>query len=129
MNTYCVQTNSLLYLTLKSSECFEDLHFAIKQYNDLKSNNPDSYDYNIVNVLNVYGYFLISENRIEEAIEIFKLNVALYPKSWNTYDSLGEAYLKSGNKELAIKNYKKSLELNPSRTKTLDVIKQLQEKE
>ena len=103
--------------------------FAIKQYNDLKSNNPDSYDYNIVNVLNVYGYFLISENRIEEAIEIFKLNVALYPKSWNTYDSLGEAYLINGNKDLAIKNYKISVELNPSRTKTVNLIKQLQEKE
>ncbi len=76
----------------------------------------------------VYGYFLISENRIEEAIEIFKLNVALYPKSWNTYDSLGEAYLINGNKDLAIKNYKISVELNPSRTKTVNLIKQLQEK-
>jgi len=68
-------------------------------------------------------------NRIEEAIAIFKINVALYPKSWNTYDSLGEAYLINGNKELAIKNYKISLELNPSRTKTHDLIKKLQEKD
>jgi cytochrome c-type biogenesis protein CcmH/NrfG len=29
------------------------------------------------------------------------------------YDSLGEAYMKKGEKELAIANYQKSLELNP----------------
>jgi len=107
----------------------KDIASALKQYNNLKSKKPNSYDFNVENDLNVYGYYLISKNKNNEAIEIFELNVALYPKSWNTYDSLGEAYLKNGNKELAIKNYKKSLELNPSRTKTLDVIKQLQEKE
>ncbi len=53
------------------------------------------------------------KENIDEAIEIFKMNVADYPESFNVYDSLGEAYMKSGNKELAIKNYKKSLELNP----------------
>lgn len=37
----------------------------------------------------------------------------LFPGSWNEYDSLGEAYLKAGKKELAIENYKNSLELNP----------------
>ena len=41
-----------------------------------------------------------------------KTNVKLYPESSNVYDSLGEAYMKDGNKELAIKNYEKSLELD-----------------
>jgi len=107
----------------------KDIASAIKQYNNLKSKNPNSYDFNVENDLNGYGYYLLSINKNNEAIEIFELNVVLYPKSWNTYDSLGEAYLKNGNKELAIKNYKKSLELNPSKTETVNVIKQLQEKE
>jgi len=115
--------------TLISTLEKKDIASAIKQYNNLKSKTPNSYNFNVDNDLNVYGYYLLSKNKNNKAIEIFELNAALYPKSWNTYDSLGEAYLKSGNKELAIKNYKKSLELNPSRTKTLDVIKQLQEKE
>ena len=42
------------------------------------------------------------------------VNVKLYPEAWNTYDSLGEAYAIKGNKELAIKNYEKSMELNPN---------------
>ena len=63
--------------------------------------------------INAAGYSLLSSKKIDEAIELFMLNVKLYPKAWNTYDSLGEAYALKGNKELAIKNYEKSVELNP----------------
>ena len=63
-----------------------------------------------------------------EAIEIFKLNVAEYPKAFNTYDSLGEAYMVSGNKELAILNYKKSLELNPQNTNATSMLKRIETK-
>ncbi|MBE0424859.1 MAG: hypothetical protein IBX66_13150 [Lutibacter sp.] len=45
------------------------------------------------------------EKNFELAIAIFKINVALYPKSSNVYDSLGEAYLKSGDTLKAIENY------------------------
>lgn len=41
------------------------------------------------------------------------MNVEMYPESWNVYDSLGEGYMNDEQKELAIKNYEKSLELNP----------------
>ncbi len=63
--------------------------------------------------LNALGYELNKEGHMEEAIAVLKLNVEAYPDSWNVYDSLGEAYKKSGQKEMAILNYKKSLELNP----------------
>lgn len=65
------------------------------------------------NELNDWAYRVMSTDKTKEAIELFKLNVALYPDSWNVYDSLGEALLKSGNKEEAIKMYQKSVELNP----------------
>lgn len=45
--------------------------------------------------------------------DVFKLDVQLYPDSWNTYDSLGEAYAAAGQKDLAIQNYEKSIQLNP----------------
>ena len=48
-----------------------------------------------------------------DAIEILKLNVKEYPDSFNVYDSLGEAYMLNGDNKLAIKNYKKSLKINP----------------
>jgi len=50
---------------------------------------------------------------MENAVGIFVENVKAHPSSYNAYDSLGEAYMKSGNTSLAIVNYKKSIELNP----------------
>jgi CubicO group peptidase (beta-lactamase class C family) len=63
--------------------------------------------------INDYGYQLLQEGKTKEAIEMFKINVTAFPKEGNVYDSLGEAYLKDGNKNLAIVNYKKSIELDP----------------
>lgn len=63
--------------------------------------------------LNTNGYFLLRDKKVTEAIEVFKTNVKIYPESWNTYDSLGEAYALAGNKELAIQNYEQSIKLNP----------------
>jgi len=63
--------------------------------------------------LNSLGYRLLGNNKLKEAIEIFKFVVLEYPESANAYDSLGEAFMKAGEKELAIRNYEKSLELNP----------------
>ena len=64
---------------------------------------------------------------MKEAIEIFKLNVEAYPKASNTYDSLAEAYMANGDKELAIQNYKKSLELNPKNENAIEALKKLGE--
>ena len=55
--------------------------------------------------LNNVGYRLLNENKFKDAIDIFKKNVKLYPKSSNVYDSLGEAYMMNGDKDLAIENY------------------------
>ncbi|HYG81008.1 MAG TPA: hypothetical protein VD861_11505, partial [Pyrinomonadaceae bacterium] len=61
--------------------------------------------------LNSLGYKLIQRGRLKDAIEVFRLNAEAYPQAFNTYDSLAEAYLLNGDKELAARNYKKSLEL------------------
>ncbi len=79
----------------------------------LKEEDPDAYTFGNEDELNMYGYDLLWNNQTSEAIEIFKMIVAAFPKSSNAYDSLGEAYLKEGDTELALLNYRKSLELNP----------------
>jgi tetratricopeptide (TPR) repeat protein len=61
------------------------------------------------------------------AIEAFKIEVQDYPKYWNAYDSLGEAYLKAGQKDLAIENYQKSVELNPQNQNGIDALKKIKE--
>ena len=77
--------------------------------------------------INRLGYWLLGRKRIDEAIEVFKINVEDYPDSSNAYDSLGEAYEMKGDKELAIKNYQKSVELNPDNTNAIQKLKQLRE--
>ena len=59
--------------------------------------------------LNTYGYLLMGQGKVDSAIAIFRKNVSDHPKSWNTYDSLGEAYAKKGEKKLAVANYSKAL--------------------
>jgi CubicO group peptidase (beta-lactamase class C family) len=77
------------------------------------------------NEINSIGYQLLQSGKIKEAIEIFKINVASFPKSGNVYDSLGEAYLSDGNKILALENYKKSVELDPSNEGGKKIIKEI----
>jgi tetratricopeptide (TPR) repeat protein len=66
----------------------------------------------IENTLNSTGYQLLADKKINDAIEVFKLNIKLHPDSWNTYDSMGEAYAIAGNKALAIENYETSIKMN-----------------
>ncbi len=105
----------------------KDEESAIKQYHDFKEKYSDDYDF-AETELNNLGYQLLGMKKIKEAIEIFKLNVDVFPESSNVYDSLGEAYLINGDKELAIKNYEKSLELNPDNKNAIEMLKKLQEK-
>lgn len=77
--------------------------------------------------LNGLGYGLLEAARMYEAIEVFKLNVKLFPDSWNVYDSLGEAYMAVSNNELAIQNYEKSLELNPENTYGKEMLTKLRQ--
>ena len=100
---------------------------AIVQYRELKAQQGGGNDIG-EDELNTLGYQLLRASKVNDAIEIFKLNVAEHPKGFNTYDSLGEAYMVSGNKELAVQNYKKSLELNPQNANATETLKRLENK-
>jgi len=76
--------------------------------------------------VNVWGYRLMRSKKLNEAISVFKLNVAMYPESSNTYDSLAEAQVAAGDKKSAIANYKKSLELNRGNTNAVEQLKKLE---
>jgi dienelactone hydrolase len=75
-------------------------------------------------VVNTIGYDHLQAGEIQDAIEIFKLNVAAFPNSPNTYDSLSDGYIAAGQKELALKNAKRALELLPGDTKDNTQFKQ-----
>ena len=76
-------------------------------------------------LLNLIGYGLIYEGKLKDAIAIFELGIRLYPLSSNAYDSLGEAYMKNDQIELSIKNYEKSLELNPENENAQEMLNKL----
>jgi D-alanyl-D-alanine-carboxypeptidase/D-alanyl-D-alanine-endopeptidase len=92
---------------------------------DLKKNKPG---FKLIeDELNSWGYRYFFKNEKAKALEIFKLNVALYPQSANTYDSLAETYEAMGDKAQAIKNYKRDLELNPGNQGVAEHLKKLEE--
>ena len=74
--------------------------------------------------LNDIGYKLIGKFP-NDAEEILKLNVELYPKSFNVYDSLGDGYAAVGNKALAIVNYEQALKINPKNTESAQKLAKL----
>jgi CubicO group peptidase (beta-lactamase class C family) len=103
------------------------LDAGLRQYRDLKAQQSAVYDF-AEPELNRLGYQLLQRGKLNEAVEIFKLNVAEYPKAFNTYDSLGEAYMVMGNTDLAVQNYKKSLELNPQNENAVTMLKRMETK-
>jgi len=100
---------------------------GLKKFRDIKS-NPKSKLYFEESEFNAMGYRLMGAGKMKAAIEIFKLNVELYSESANVYDSLAEAYMNSGDTKKAIKNYKKSLELNPDNNNAKEMLKKLEKK-
>ncbi len=73
--------------------------------------------------INSVGYRYLGEEKFQQAAQVFKLNVALFPKSANTYDSYGEALMMNGENKLAILNYQESLALNPDNKNAAEMLK------
>jgi CubicO group peptidase (beta-lactamase class C family) len=97
---------------------------AIDVFNELKRKNPAFNP--LERDLNDWAYRMLNGGgKPKEALEIFKLNVYLYPNSANVYDSAGEAYVANGQRELAIQSYKRSLELDPQNTNAVRQLKKL----
>jgi CubicO group peptidase (beta-lactamase class C family) len=100
---------------------------AVAKYRELKRTSPSEYNFD-EGALDQLGYMLLQKDRNADAIAIFKLNVEEYPQSGNAYDSLAEAYAKDGQKQLAIANYRKCLEVDPKNQNAANKIKELEQK-
>ena len=75
--------------------------------------------------MNAIGYILLRSDRLDEASKIFLLVVEEFPTSWNAYDSYGESLMELGKNDLAIKNYRKSVEMNPNNLNGIETLKKL----
>lgn len=98
---------------------------ALQAYQALLKSDPKDPAVNEDN-LNNRGYQVMNEDKIKLAKEIFKINMMLYPNSANVYDSYAEACMKNKETDLAIDNYKKSLQLNPKNDHAVKMIEEME---
>jgi tetratricopeptide (TPR) repeat protein len=103
----------------------EGLPAMIELFRGLRAKDPANINETALNAL---GYELISIPDLNKAIQVFKRNVELHPEYANGYDSLGEAYMKSGDKKQAIRSYEKALKLNPKNENAMEMLKKLRAK-
>jgi hypothetical protein len=61
--------------------------------------------------LNQYGYQLLGQKKVDEAIRMFEKNAKDHPASWNAWDSLAEGWATAGDRKKAVANYEKALSL------------------
>jgi predicted alpha/beta superfamily hydrolase/thioredoxin-like negative regulator of GroEL len=100
---------------------------GLKKYQAIRS-DPKSGLYFEEAEFNALGYRLMGAGKNQEAIEIFRLNVGMNPGSAKAYDTLAEAYMNNGDTRTAVKNYRKSLELNPDNNNAKEMLKKLEKK-
>jgi tetratricopeptide (TPR) repeat protein len=79
--------------------------------------------------INMEGYRFLWRDELDKAIKVFELNTQLYPEAFNTWDSLGEAYMKKGDNEQAKKYYEKSLALNPKNDNAKKMLEKIEKGE
>lgn len=129
-----IDTAMQAVINYKPQKSLGDIAMELFQANDLKSfrgkaiefrSNPNNIFQSIEADINSFGYRLVSLKKMDEAIEIFKLNTELYPESANAYDSLGEAYATVGNREEAIKAYEKAVKCDPTYASSVDALRRL----
>lgn len=77
---------------------------------DLEEGEMNSLGYDLMGTSNPYRF--PEEPHLTEALEVFRTNTELFPRSWNVFDSYGEALRKAGRVDEAITMYERSLQLN-----------------
>jgi len=106
----------------------DGIEAALARYAGLRERfyGRGSYDFG-ENSLNGFGYAVMGKDDLDGALEVFLLNVELFPESSNVYDSLAEAYMNRGETRLAIQYYEKSLELNQGNSNAVQQLKVLRD--
>ncbi len=108
-----------LYESIK----FKGMEEGEQRFGQVK--NDENY-YVSENEMNILSYIFMENGDFKTAKHILEIAIDYFPNAFNLYDSYGEVLLNMGEKEEAIKNYKKSVELNPDNQHGVEVLKQLQ---
>ena len=79
----------------------------------------------VESTINATGYRHLENSEIDAAIAVFELNIDTFPESANTWDSLAEAIMASGDREMAVRFYRRSLELDPDNRNAAHIIERM----
>ena len=115
-----------------------DLPFSMKLYKTIREKGVDYVKENVKELaaeakvpyddrfLNYFGYQFLQADKTDIAIALFRINIGLFPKVPNTYDSAAEAYLKSGDKANALEYYKMEMRLDPDNPRVKKTVSDLE---
>ena len=117
----------MLLEALSGNPPANDSQMLVKRLDDWRADPANEY-LEAEPRLRSLGYDLMNRKRLDQAIEVFKLAVGTASQSANAYASLAEAYQAAGNKELAIKNYEKAVELDRNLNSAIEALKKLRAK-
>ena len=119
-------TKESISLTIRK-ECHKNIDKGIELYKKLKKNNSADYNFSNESELNMLGYELLREGKIDSAVKIFDLNVNEFPNSANVYDSRGEAYFNKKEYALSKSDYLKVLELEPTNQNAKELLLKIED--
>ncbi|HKQ99488.1 MAG TPA: tetratricopeptide repeat protein, partial [Pyrinomonadaceae bacterium] len=117
-------TRKSLLETLNDALTEGGVELALKRFREFKAEPVNAYAATEEALL-IAGQRLLNEKKPEQALALFKLDAEENPDSFRAYLALGEAYSRIGNKEQAVKNMKKALELNPKSYDAAESLRQL----
>lgn len=104
----------------------QDIDKGIMLYKNLKLTKPNDYNFSDASELNTLGYEFLINNKIDEAIKIFTLNINQFPDLANAYDSRGEAYFDKKDYQASRTDYKKVLELEPTNQNAEEMLSKIE---
>ena len=104
----------------------QDIDKGIELYKKLKLTNPNDYNFSDARELNTLGYEFLRNNKIDEAIKIFTLNINQFPTLANAYDSRAEAYFDKKDYAASKADYQKVLELEPTNQNAKEMISKIE---
>lgn len=92
---------------------YKGAHKAVEIYEKFKQSDPGSITFR-EETFNALGYEFLQTNRVEEAVEVFRMNAEAYPQSANCWDSFADGCIAAGDHDRAIQCYEKVLEILPN---------------
>lgn len=99
------------------------VELAVKRFREFVAEPVNKYA-STEDALLTAGQRLLNEKKNEQALVILKLNAEQNPNSWRSYFATGETHFRLGNREQAMKDLERALEMNP---KSYDVAERLRQ--